>query len=111
MTEKNSKKSYYLPDMLTDYFAEWCAPGRDYSSKMAGAMLLWMALEDLPEIRQAAEKLAHDPNVKRSLSKIKKQVYDAVLKSQVADIPRQLGIDEAQFLAALRPLLEQSSRE
>ncbi len=56
MEEKNSKKSYYLPDELMKFFAEWSKPGRDYSTKVAGAVLVYMTLS--PDLRKKAEQLA-----------------------------------------------------
>jgi hypothetical protein len=57
MEAKISKKSYYLPDILVEKFRKWCKPGRDYSPKVAGAMLYYMSLT--PDIREACEKAAH----------------------------------------------------
>lgn len=57
MEAKISKKSYYLPDILVEKFRKWCKPGRDYSPKVAGAMLYYMSLT--PDKREACEKAAH----------------------------------------------------
>ena len=57
MEVKISKKSYYLPVILVEIFKKWCKPGRDYSPKVAGAMLYYMSLS--PDTREACEKAAH----------------------------------------------------
>ncbi len=57
MEAKISKKSYYLPEILMDIFKEWCRPGRDYSPKIAGAILHYMALD--PATREFCEKQAY----------------------------------------------------
>lgn len=57
MEVKISKKSYYLPVNLVEIFKKWCKPGRDYSPKLAGAMLYYMSLN--PDVREACEKAAH----------------------------------------------------
>ena len=58
------KKTYYLPKKLTVAFADWCRPGRDYSSKVAGAMLLWMVLE--PAVRETLVEWAYSDDVEKA---------------------------------------------
>lgn len=81
MSEKNSKKSYYLPDTLMNCFAEWCKPGRDYSPSVAGAVLIWMVLP--PDIREMARKAACEPDIKKSLSFIKKELAESLHKKSI----------------------------
>ena len=64
MEEKKSKKSYYLPDKLIDFFAEFCKPGRDYSPKVAAGILLYMVVE--PSIREALQKLTTRKDIKKA---------------------------------------------
>jgi hypothetical protein len=65
-----SKKSYYLPDILIDLFREWCKPGRDYSPKVAGAILYYMSLN--AAIREECEKAAHGDlrQIKKTIAKL-----------------------------------------
>jgi len=72
MTEKTSKRSYYLPQSLVKYFTDWCKPGRDYSPAVAGAILIWMSLP--PDIREKARQAAHEPDIEKSIAAIKKDL-------------------------------------
>ncbi len=78
MTE-TTKKTYHLPKKLTEVFAEWCRPGRDYSSKLAGAMLAWMALE--PAAREKIVGLAYSDNIKKATTEAKEVLTDSVVEA------------------------------
>lgn len=71
MEAKISKKSYYLPDILVNLFKEWCKPGRDYSPKIAGAILYYMSLE--PNVRDLCEKAAYgtEADIKKKIKALK----------------------------------------
>jgi len=67
-----AKKSYYLPKNLMDLFASWCKPGRDYSPKIAGAILLYMNIK--ADIREACEKVAYSNDIKTAMAEISKKI-------------------------------------
>lgn len=73
MKAEISKKSYYLPKILIDLFKEWCKPGRDYSPKIAGAILYYMSIE--PNIRNDCEKIAYSDadNIKKAIDKLSRK--------------------------------------
>jgi len=68
MTEGRIKKTYHLPEKLTESFAEWCKPGRDYSPKVAGAMLVWMTLA--PAVREQVVRLAYSDGIDAAKKKV-----------------------------------------
>lgn len=101
MTSKNSKRSYYLPDNLVEYFAQWCHPGRDYSTKIAGAMLVYMALPS--ELREAAEKAAHADNIKKTILDIRTQIEAALVQRRILEFLASLTDEQrTQVLADLK---------
>ena len=72
MEVKCTKKSFYLPDPLYDFFRVWCKPGRNYSPKAAGAILFYMALS--PDTRDQCEKAAHRGDIEQLVGAIKSEV-------------------------------------
>lgn len=78
MEEKYSKRSYYIPDQLLEYFAKWSKPGRGYSTSVSGALLVWMSLD--PAIRDKALSLTAHPNVKQSIKEL-----DLLLRRDIVD--------------------------
>ena len=101
MEAKTSKKSYYLPGELTEYFAEWAKPGREYSAHVGGAMLVWMALE--PDLRHRAREFSIKPNIRNSVEKMKK-----ILRQSIVNVEIQRFLDtlsdkqRAQLLADMK---------
>ena len=91
MPVKISKKTYYLPDSLMNYFAEWCKPGRDYSPKMAGAIFFFMQLS--PSIREACEKAAYNENTESAINDFRNTLHksdshalaDEIVSSSLSD--------------------------
>ena len=61
MPEKNQKnvvkRTYHLPEKLMEEFSSWCFPGRDFSTKIAGAVYLYMRFG--PKVREFCDKAAH----------------------------------------------------
>ncbi len=81
--DETTKKTYYLPRKLTVVFADWCKPGRDYSSKLAGAMLAWMTLE--PAAREKIVALAYSGNIKKSTTEARKVLASSILDTDRLD--------------------------
>lgn len=104
MTETR-KKTYHLPEKLTKVFVEWCKPGRDYSAKIAGAMLVWMSLE--PAAREAIVELAYLDNIKKARKEAKEILTNSVV--QAATIQEFGSLKDAAQEAQL--LLETVRRE
>lgn len=72
--KKNTyKRTYHLPVALMDVFKDWCNPGRDYSPKIAGAILYYMSLE--PNVRDSCEKAAYKDSaaIKKAISQLAAQ--------------------------------------
>jgi len=92
MEEKNSKKSYYLPEKLMASFAEWCKPGRDYSPKIAGLVLAGLAIDD-PALLNQLSKLAYTKDIKKAKAKAKKLIVESLLNAELL-----------QMLQAIPPL-------
>jgi len=65
ISDNAKKRGYYLPNALMDYFAEWCKPGRDYSVKIAGAILYFMTLP--AGVRERAEKAAYSQDIEEAI--------------------------------------------
>lgn len=70
-----SKKTYYLPEKLTDYFVQWAKPGRDYSPKVAGAILYYLTLP--ADLREICEQLAYTGNIKQAIKKLQSLESDS----------------------------------
>ena len=90
-----TKKTYYLPKKLSEVFAKWCKPGRDYSPKIAGAMLAWMTLE--PAAREKIVGLAYSDNLKKAAIEAKK-----VLINSVVDAATPSGLTVERLLYSMR---------
>ncbi len=88
---ETTKKTYHLPKKLTTAFANWCKPGRDYSSKLAGAMLAWMTLQ--PTAREKIVGLAYSDNIKKATH----EAYD-VLTNSIVDHKSMDGATAAMRL-------------
>ena len=73
------KKTYHLPEKLSEVFAKWCSPGRDYSSKVAGAMLVWMTLE--PAAREKIVGLAYSDNIKKATTEAGEILTNSVVEA------------------------------
>lgn len=105
MEEKISKRGYYLPDTLTEFFSEWCSPGRDFSPKAAAGLLLYMAVDT--EIQQEAEKLAHSKNIKSAIVTIRKSIDRATVKRKKLEYLESLPDEQKQkILFAIAKLEE-----
>ena len=77
-TEKNEKRSYYLPDKLMKTFKTWCKPGKDYSTKVAGAIYLYMMFN--ANAREVCEKLAHADSIEISSKEFRSLLKDEMDK-------------------------------
>ncbi|KKK86246.1 hypothetical protein LCGC14_2765160 [marine sediment metagenome] len=73
------KKTYLLPKKLAKIFGEWCKPGRDYSPKVAGAILVWMTLE--PATREQIIDLAYSDNIEKATKKAKDILTNSVVEA------------------------------
>jgi len=80
MTEKISKNSYYLPKNLMVFFRDWCFPSKNYSPKVAGAILFFMSLP--ASVREAAEKSAFETDIENALKTIKKLHDDTAFRGR-----------------------------
>jgi len=96
MTAKISKKTYYLPEFLTEYFKQWCKPGMGYSTKMAGAMLFYMTLPD--DLRRISERLAHTKDIEQAIEQLKSTIQETddeqleLLWANVEKIAKKMGV-------------------
>jgi len=106
-TEKPAKRSYYLPVPVVDAFKLWCKPGRDLSPKIAGAMLLWMAL-DTPELKATADrlrqelvKLAYKAGTKKSVTDAGALLLEAFAEAKALHRLDSLGAKRSEVLAAV----------
>jgi hypothetical protein len=88
MEAKITKKSYYLPDALTEFFKVWCKPGRDFSPKVAGAILYFMSLP--PAIREKCEKLAYSEDIQAAIAQIVRSDQDGLLP--LTDLLQQIQL-------------------
>ncbi|MCE5184949.1 MAG: hypothetical protein LLF76_02345 [Planctomycetaceae bacterium] len=110
MEAKISKKSYYIPDVLHEFFAEWCSPGRDYSPKVAAGIILYMAM--YPEIQQAAEKLAHTENLNAAILELRQRIDASVVNRKRAEFVATLTEEQKGLIdAAIAGLKEKSPRK
>lgn len=85
MDSETKQKSYYLPVVLAEYFKIWCKPGRDYSPKVAGALLYFMTLP--PDIRQKCEKLAYSDDIKTVIDQLTESSKNDDLISKMWNVP------------------------
>lgn len=109
MEEKTSKKSYYLPNKLTEAFAEWCKPGRDYSPKIAGLILAGIALDN-PTLLSQLTKLAHSNDIKKATTKAKQLISETLLDSEIQKHIDELGPAKEEFLRLLMQAKEKASQ-
>lgn len=100
MTKENEKKpentykrTYHLPKPLMDFFAEWCKPGRDYSTKVSGAILHYMSLE--PNTRRSCEESAFQLKDKKDI------------KAEVENLASSRFRSEKEGLLPLPEILQQ----
>jgi len=76
------KRAYYLPAPLMDFFAEWSKPGRDFSTSVAGSVLIWMTLP--ADLREKAKQEAYKPNVKQSLAEMQFDIAQSLITVAMA---------------------------
>lgn len=116
MEEKSTKKSYYLPDELTEVFAEWCKPGRDYSPRMAAFILAGLVMNDHHLIKKLSE-LAHSGDLKydkksrkvigKSYNEAKRLIVDYFLKAELNQLLDNLSPQEqSQIIAGVKKAIK-----
>lgn len=109
MTEKTSKKSYYLPVKLMEAFARFCSPGREYSTRIAGLILAGMALDNNQLLDQLS-KLAYTDNMAKAKKEAKKIIDDFLLNEKILEELEELAPNRAEFLHLVLQAKENISR-
>ena len=119
MEEKNSKKSYYLPNTLTDAWVEWCKPGRDYSPKIAGLMLAGMVINDA-SLLEKLSKLAHSNDIRydkkshkvtgKAVAEASRLIRETLLNAEILREIDELGPAKDEFLKLLTQAKERVSQ-
>ena len=97
MPENIFKKTYYLPIILTKSLAEWCKPGRDYSEKVAGAILILLALADEIPYKQLC-KLAYSDDIEKAKKETKKIISDELLNNEMHAYLDALSPDQKKIV-------------
>lgn len=104
-SEKYPKKSYYLPEELTEYFSEVSKPGKDYSPKVAAGILLWLCLDD--KTRKQAEIFAHSKNIKKAVAEFSVLLRRLIVQDMISEGLSGLSKGElAHVLAGTKSLEE-----
>ena len=83
---------------------EFHKPSKDFSPSAAGAFLVWMALPS--DIREEARRAACEPNVKKSLSKIRQLLADKLTDAEVQKFLADLSDQQKKLLFLTAKRLE-----
>jgi hypothetical protein len=81
MDKKLIKRGYNFSQEMIKEWENFHKPSKDFSPSAAGAFLVWMILP--PDIREMARKAAYEPNIKKSLSFIKKELAESLHKKSI----------------------------
>jgi len=106
--EKIAKKSYYLPEKLTEAFGEWCKPGRDLSPKIAGAILLWMAIESA-DLREKLVELAYKDNIPKARREAALLLFEGHVKDRILDHLSRVSPDPVALEAVLKRVIQEAN--
>jgi len=104
MEEKNIKRGYYFPEALLKAWEEFHWPSKTFGTSPEGAFLIWLALRDFPQIREAAGRLAHNSDINTAIEIIQKMLAKALVQVQVQGHMDDMIPDQDVFLGYLKQL-------
>ncbi|RKY06894.1 MAG: hypothetical protein DRP56_06640 [Planctomycetota bacterium] len=96
MEQKIIKRGYNFTEELLSEWEKFHFPSKDYSPSAGGAFLIWMALP--PDIREKAKHAAHNPNMKKSIAKMREVLTISLSSELVRVLLAQLPEDQQKSL-------------
>lgn len=96
MAEEKTKRSYYLPPPLADFFTAWCRPAREYSSKVGAGILLYMAVD--PEVRAMAEKASAASDPESQVDALRRFMAGRIRDRQIDEYYQSLTDEQREIL-------------
>ena len=95
------KKSFNIPVDLNKRWDEMHPSKKDMSVSGAAAILLWLALEDYPGLREKLRSMGQGPITAATIRKVNEMVRSAVLKQAILDRLEQYGESKEEIFLKL----------
>jgi len=101
MPDDRLKRGYLIPPVLLDKWEQFHEPSKDFSPSVAGAFLVWMALD--PDVREYARKAACFANAEKAIKEIKTVLSQSFVNAEVQHFLESLSAEQkAQILSDAR---------
>ena len=101
MPDNRVKRGYLIPPELVGRWEHFHEPGKDFSPSVAGAFLVWMALE--PNVREQARKAAASNNIEKAVKEIRAVLSQSFVDAEVRRFLESLSAEQkSQVLADAR---------
>jgi hypothetical protein len=109
---KQIKKGINISPELNKRFDEMHPSKKDMSVSGAAAILLWIALEDMPGLREQLRKLGQGPVTAAVIRKVKESLFEEVVTRVIhTKLDQQIADRKTEFLLQLMQAKGQSSQD
>jgi len=98
---KQIKKGINISPELNKRFDEMHPSKKDMSVSGAAAIILWLALEDYPGLREKLRSMGQGPITAATIRKVNEMVRSAVLKQAILDRLEQYGESKEEIFLKL----------
>lgn len=105
------KKSFNVPSELNRRWDDMHPSKKDHSVSGTAAILLWLALEDYPGLREQLRKLGQGSINAATIRKVKEILVKEVFERAILEEIEQSGYGKMEFWRLLKQANEQISDE
>jgi hypothetical protein len=103
------KKAFNIPADLNSRWDAMHPSKKDHSVSGTAAILLWLALEDYPGLREQLRRMGQGTINAATIKKAKELLIHSILDQAIMAEIEKLGPEKMEFLRLLKQAAEQSS--